>query len=333
MLNQRKLLLLGGTGYLGQRLALVLLDMGYAVRVVTRRPHMARQWLPNVEVVYGDVRVSEVLLQAMSGCVQVVSALRLSSTDEPQVAAQVMFAAQTLGIAHVLWVSALYPERPALKKICAAQEGMMSVCLVRLGPLIGFGSVFAEVQDRLKRYPRYVAKWVSRRHRISCAIEVREAVQIIAQAVVASQHGVLVCPKVAVSPLPLPAWRHRLWAVVAGVPWSLAMWAGPLAVGQVDPLVFCDPHADNITYWEASPEPSRVLYWGIALFEGLRERPYWSFLAEGMALSSKVGQYQEGYRLLYADHERRVWQCFLRVGVLRVTHMGDSLAVTWWFCR
>ena len=67
--NQTRILVTGATGYIGGRLVPALLDKGYLVRVLVRDPDRleGRVWLPDVEVVKGDVLVPGTLLSALKG--------------------------------------------------------------------------------------------------------------------------------------------------------------------------------------------------------------------------------------------------------------------------
>ncbi len=63
----RRILVTGGTGYVGGRLIPRLLEAGYRVRVLVRDPSRlhGRSWLPEVEVCRGDALRAESLLSAM----------------------------------------------------------------------------------------------------------------------------------------------------------------------------------------------------------------------------------------------------------------------------
>lgn len=64
-----RVLVTGGTGFTGSHLVRSLVEDGYAVRVVTRRPQGARAALPaDVDVLEGDISVPDVVRRAVRGC-------------------------------------------------------------------------------------------------------------------------------------------------------------------------------------------------------------------------------------------------------------------------
>ncbi|MDP3430019.1 MAG: NAD(P)H-binding protein, partial [Desulfomicrobium sp.] len=72
MEHNRKVAVLGATGYIGGRLVAALLDKGWNVRAVGRNPEKLRcrpfAVHPNVELVQADVLDQAALTEAMRGC-------------------------------------------------------------------------------------------------------------------------------------------------------------------------------------------------------------------------------------------------------------------------
>lgn len=69
----------GGTGFLGRHLIAALCRAGHPIRVLTRDAE-ANSWLrryPNVEVVQGDLRDGQVLMEGVAGCRYVIHAAGL----------------------------------------------------------------------------------------------------------------------------------------------------------------------------------------------------------------------------------------------------------------
>lgn len=69
------ILVAGGTGSLGRRVARLLVDAGHGVRVLTRDRGRARDLPSEVEIVCGDVRTPADLTEAVRGCTVVISAV------------------------------------------------------------------------------------------------------------------------------------------------------------------------------------------------------------------------------------------------------------------
>ncbi len=76
-----KILVTGGTGFLGRHLIAALCRHGYSLRVLTRKPH-AHAWLkemPRVEVLQGDLQRPETIQGIVAGCEGVIHAAGLFS--------------------------------------------------------------------------------------------------------------------------------------------------------------------------------------------------------------------------------------------------------------
>jgi nucleoside-diphosphate-sugar epimerase len=72
------ILVTGGTGFLGRNMLPILLDAGYAVRVITRHPD-AYPWLADldVEIIQADVADAEAMCQAAQGARYIIHAAGL----------------------------------------------------------------------------------------------------------------------------------------------------------------------------------------------------------------------------------------------------------------
>lgn len=100
------ILVVGGTGRIGSRVAQQLADLHLPVRVLARRPEAARALAgPTVEVAAGDLDQPDSLRTAFAG----VSSVFLLTTQSPRQEAQeraAIAAARAVGVAHVVKVSA-----------------------------------------------------------------------------------------------------------------------------------------------------------------------------------------------------------------------------------
>ncbi len=64
----KKIFVTGGTGFIGSHLVARLIQRGYAVRAMTRKPLSTLNSMPNVEFVPGDLTDVESLRRGMEGC-------------------------------------------------------------------------------------------------------------------------------------------------------------------------------------------------------------------------------------------------------------------------
>jgi len=69
LLNEKRILVIGGTGFVGGAIAQGLIEAGYHVRLLTRSPKKARRIFGDpAEIVNGDVTIPESLPQACKDC-------------------------------------------------------------------------------------------------------------------------------------------------------------------------------------------------------------------------------------------------------------------------
>ena len=117
--RERRVLLLGGTGFVGRRLAAALRGVGYDVRVPTRSRARGRRLfvLPEVEIVQADVHDEATLTRLLRGCeaaINLVGILNERGHDgagferaHAGLAATLMRACRAAGVNRVLQMSAL----------------------------------------------------------------------------------------------------------------------------------------------------------------------------------------------------------------------------------
>lgn len=110
-------LVLGATGYLGGRLVPRLLNGGYRVRVLARRPERldAFSWAGRVDVIVGDAADKPVMRAATEG-VQVLYYLIHSMTSGPrfeqtdrQLALTTARTAAASGVGRIVYLGGLHP--------------------------------------------------------------------------------------------------------------------------------------------------------------------------------------------------------------------------------
>jgi NADH dehydrogenase len=114
---QKTILILGGTGFVGSRLAARLDRAGYTVRIITRarERHRALLVLPNVELVEADVFAPGVLEQQLAGCAAAINLVGILNETRRQgferahvaLAERLCAACRAAGITRLLHMSAL----------------------------------------------------------------------------------------------------------------------------------------------------------------------------------------------------------------------------------
>lgn len=168
-------LVTGATGYVGGRLIRVLLEQGYAVRVLVRDPAriLGRSWHAGVDVVIGDVLKPETLPPALEGVDAAYYLIHSMGSSDDFVARDrqgaLNFALAAQDIAHVIYLGGLLPDvsDPSNHLRSRAEVGQIlrSYCRTtefRAGPVIGSGSAsFEMVRYLTERLPVMIApKWI-----------------------------------------------------------------------------------------------------------------------------------------------------------------------------
>ena len=174
-------LVTGATGYIGGRLAPRLLDKGYAVRAMARRPDKLAgvAWRDRVEVVRGDLAEPDSLAGAFDGVdvlyylVHSMGTSRDFVAEEARSAGNLVAEAQRAGVRRLVYLSGLHPSgadlSPHLRSRKAVgetilQSGIETVVL-QAGIVVGSGSAsFEMIRHLTDRLPAMTApKWVHNR--------------------------------------------------------------------------------------------------------------------------------------------------------------------------
>jgi uncharacterized protein YbjT (DUF2867 family) len=176
------ILVTGATGYIASRLIPRLLDAGYTVRCLARRPERlkGRTWYSKVEVTAGDVTHPETLPAAMQGVSAAYYLIHSMSAghgyDRVDLVSARNFAqaAKAAGVEHIIYLGGLAdPRDPGLalhlksriESGDALREAGVPVTEFRAGVIVGPGSVsFEMIRFIAEQFPLMVGPlWL--RHR------------------------------------------------------------------------------------------------------------------------------------------------------------------------
>ena len=190
-----KVLLTGATGYIGGRLAPVLLEQGHQVVCLTRDEDRLRDvpWRDQVEVVEGDVRDEAAVRKAFEGvdaAYFLVHSLGTGKTfaDRDRRAAHVVAdAAAAVGLQRLVYLGGLIPKDAHLSDHLKSRAEVGQILLasgvptveLRAAVILGSGSASFEMLRYLtERLPAMITpKWVSNRVQ---PIAIRDVVRYLA---------------------------------------------------------------------------------------------------------------------------------------------------------
>jgi uncharacterized protein YbjT (DUF2867 family) len=176
--DKTRCLVTGATGYIGGRLAPVLLDRGYVVRALARSPDkLARvPWRDRVEVAHGDLGEPDSLTAAFQGVDVVFYLVHSMGTsqdfvaEEARSARNVVAAARRAGVRRLVYLGGLHPSgadlSPHLRSRTAVGEVLLDseieTVVLQAGIVIGAGSASFEMMRHLTdRLPAMTTpKWV-----------------------------------------------------------------------------------------------------------------------------------------------------------------------------
>lgn len=174
----RLVLVTGATGYVGGRLVPPLLDRGYRVRCLARRPREARERFPReVEVVGGDLNEPSTLPPAMAGvdtAFYLVHSLGSAGNlwaRETEGAENFANAAERAELRRIVYLGGLAAESSVSRHLSTRREvgrilrtHRVPIIELRASIILGSGSVsFELIRALVERLPVMVTpKWVNR---------------------------------------------------------------------------------------------------------------------------------------------------------------------------
>jgi uncharacterized protein YbjT (DUF2867 family) len=157
----RIVLVTGATGYIASRLIPQLLDRGYEVRALARKPRClcSRSWYERVEIFQGDLMEPESLAPAMKDVHTAYYLIHNMSLGygytklETQAARNFAFAAEQAGVEHIIYLGGLadadQPTSPHMRSRiqtgATLREGKVPVTEFRASVIIGSGSTSFEM--------------------------------------------------------------------------------------------------------------------------------------------------------------------------------------------
>ncbi len=182
------LLVTGATGYIASRLIPRLLDAGYHVRCLARRPERLRQrpWFGRVEVIAGDVSRPETLPAAMQGVSAAYYLIHSMSAGHDYARLDLEFArnfaqaAKSADVEHIIYLGGLADEREKLamhlksriESGAVLREAGIPVTEFRAGVIVGPGSVsFEMIRFIAEQFPLMLGPLWLRHHSQPIATE------------------------------------------------------------------------------------------------------------------------------------------------------------------
>jgi uncharacterized protein YbjT (DUF2867 family) len=202
--DKTRCLVTGATGYIGGRLAPVLLDRGYVVRALARSPDKLAgvPWRDRVEVVRGDLGEPDSLTAAFEGVDVVFYLVHSMGTsqdfvaEEARSARNVATAARRAGVRRLVYLGGLHPSQadlsPHLRSRTAVGEVLLDSAIetvvLQAGIVIGAGSASFEMMRHLTdRLPAMTTpKWV---HNKIQPIAIDDVLHYLAEAATAAVPG------------------------------------------------------------------------------------------------------------------------------------------------
>ncbi|MDE3200027.1 MAG: SDR family oxidoreductase [Acidobacteriota bacterium] len=171
-------LIAGATGYVGGELLVKLLDAGYRVRCLARRPEVLRaKALPGLEVVEGDVLNPESVRAAMAGVsstyylVHSMGSTQSFEEQDRKGAQNFANAARDAGVHRIIYLGGLGRSADQLSDHLRSRQEVgqilrssgISVIEFRASVVIGSGSLsFEMIRALVERLPVMIApRWVS----------------------------------------------------------------------------------------------------------------------------------------------------------------------------
>jgi uncharacterized protein YbjT (DUF2867 family) len=320
MSEKTRVLLTGGTGFVGQAVWPALEEAGYAVRGLTRDADGARARWPQKEWAEGDVESGDGIADALNGCdagIYLVHGMGRGDDDfrrrDREAAEAFARSAAEAGVSRLLYLGGVDPQGPRSEHLASRLEvgeilrsGAVPCLELRASMIVGYGSLsWWIVRDLAARLPVMVLpRWMKHRTEpvaisdvvialvrgLSIPLETSASYDIPGPEALTEKEIVIQTaralglrpPAMIGVPVLSPWWSSHWVHMVTRADWGVAR---EIVLGLADDLI-----ARNAEYWDIIGHEDRLTYRQAAAAAFAAER------GDGRELTGLPAWVEEGVR-------------------------------------